>query len=458
MRLTLLPALLVLAGPLAAAETAPSAEAMIRRIYAEALTASPAYEQLRDLTTRHGGRLAGSAQLAGAVEWGERQLEALGLDRVWKQEVMVPHWERGPRESVRLLSASGARPLAALALGGTLATPEGGVTAGVVEVKSLAEVAALGRDKIAGKIVFYNRPMDPTYVQTMQAYGAAGDQRRAGPGEAAKYGAVAVLVRSLTLALDDHPHTGSTAYVPGQPTVPAAALSTVAANALSAALAADPNLRVEMKIHARWLPDAPSHNVIGEIRGSERPDEIILVGGHLDSWDVAPGAHDDGAGIVQSLEVLRIYKALGLRPRRTLRAVFFTNEENGLRGASAYASRAKDAGEKHVFAVETDSGGFAPRGFTLGSTQGDAHERASRWLPLFEPYGIHLFQKGGGGADVGPLLLQGTTVGNLVPDSQRYFDIHHTAEDSLDKVNKRELELGAASLAALIYLVDTEGL
>jgi carboxypeptidase Q len=435
-----------------------AADATIRRIYDEALTSSPAYEQLRELTTLYPGRLSGSPALAGAVRWGEAKLNALGLDRVWMQEVMVPHWERGAKESVRLRTRNGERTLAALALGGTIATPPGGITAGVVEVTSLAQVAELGREKIAGKIVFYNRPLDPRYISTSDAYREARDQRSAGPRAAARDGAVAVLVRSLTLALDDHPHTGGTAYAPGQPNVPAAALSTIAADTLSEALAADPGLQVEIAIHARWHPDVLSHNVIGELRGTEAPGEIILVGGHLDSWDVAPGAHDDGAGVVQSLEVLRIFQALGLKPRHTLRAVLFTNEENGLRGAIAYASRARDEGDKHVFAVETDSGGFSPRGFTLGSTQGDAHLRARRWLPLFEPYGIHFFEKGSGGADVAPLLRLGTTVGNLIPDSQRYFDIHHTTEDSIDKVNKRELELGAAALAALIYLVDTEGL
>jgi len=434
-------------------------QAVMRQIYDEVLTHSPAYEQLGALTTRYGGRLSGSAALAGAVEWAERELLALGLDRVWKQEVMVPHWERGARESVRLLASNGPRRLAALALGRTSATPAGGISAGVVEVKSLAEVAALGRDRIAGKIVFYNRPMDPRIISDLQAYLAGADQRSLGPVVAAQHGAVAVLVRSLTYALDDHPHTGSTSsHRPERPAVPAAALSTLAANALSKALAADPSLEVEMVINAKWHPDAVSHNVIGEIRGSEFPDQVIVVGGHLDSWDISPGAHDDGAGIVQSLEVMRIFKVLALKPRHTIRAVLFTAEENGARGAIAYSTRAKEMGEKHLFAIETDSGGFAPRGFSFGSTQGNAHEHAARWRPLFEPYGIHVFQKGRGGTDVAPLLVQGTTVASLVPDSNRYFDIHHTTEDSIDKVNRRELELGAASLAALVYLVDKHGL
>jgi len=444
---------------LAAAQPASVEEATLRKIFTEALARGQAYENLRTLVTQSPGRLAGSKSLERAVVWGEQTLIALKLDRVYKQDVMVPHWERGETFVRIAISDSNDLPptagLAAVALGGSA---PGKVLAEVVEVKSLAEVEQLGRDKIAGKIVFFNRPMDPALVSTGSAYGSAGDQRNRGPGVAAKYGAVGALTRSLTLALDDVPHTGATNYIPDQPKIPAAALSTVAANWLSAALAKNPRLKVGFDLKAQWLSDAPSHNVIGEIRGSEFPNEIILVGGHLDSWDIAPGAHDDGAGIVQSIEVLRLFRVLGLKPRHTLRCVLFTNEENGMRGAAAYASAAKGAPEKHLLAVETDNGGFQPRGFNLGSTQGDAHQRAVRWRPLFEPYGIYSFVKGTGGADVGSLMVQGCTVAGLTPDSQRYFDYHHTTIDSLDKVNPRELHLGAAALASLIWLVDTQGL
>lgn len=444
----------------AAADPGPSPEAaMLRRIYTEALVHGEAYENLRTLLTVAPGRLAGSPALANAVHWGEQTLGALKLDRVYRQETLVPHWERGPRESVVLRPAAGTNlppaELTAVALGGSV---PGDVTAEVVEVKSLEELAALGREKIAGRVVFFNRAMDPTYIATGSAYGAAGDARNRGPAAAAKFGAIAALTRSLTLAHDDVPHTGATTYAPDQPKIPAAALSMLAADRLAATLAADPRRQVSIRINSRWLPDAPSANVIGEIRGTEFPREIMVVGGHLDSWDIAPGAHDDGAGIVQSIEVLRIFRALGLQPRHTIRCVLFTNEENGMRGAAAYATAAKGAAEKHVFAVETDNGGFQPRGFNLGSTQGNAHERAARWLPLFEPYGILAFAKGGGGADVGPLLVQGCTVAGLTPDSQRYFDYHHTSTDTLSQVNPRELHLGAAALASLIWLVDTQGL
>ena len=438
----------------------PSAEeAKLHQIFTEALSHGAAFENLRALVTLAPGRLAGSPALDRAVAWGTQTLTALKLDRVYQQDVMVPHWERGAKESVLLLPPDGAKgeavALNAVALGGSV---PGDVLAEVVEVKSLDELEKLGREKLAGKIVFFNRPMDPASVNPGPAYGGAGDQRNRGPGVAATFGAVAALSRSLTQAQNDLPHTGATNYIPGQPKIPAAALSTLAADRLSAALAANPHSHVQIQIHSKWFDDAPSHNVIGEIRGTELPNEIILVGGHLDSWDIAPGAHDDGAGIVQSIEVLRIFRALGLKPRHTLRCVLFVNEENGTRGAIAYASAASDLKEKHLFAVETDNGGFQPHGFTLGSTQGDAADRARRWLPLFQPYGIFEFRNGAAGTDVSPLLIQGVTVGEMTPDSQRYFDIHHTTEDSLDKVNPRELHIGAASLASLIWLVDTQGL
>jgi Zn-dependent M28 family amino/carboxypeptidase len=442
----------------AATPAPPDPAATVNRIFAEALSHGEAYDELRELTTLYPGRLAGSKALTGAVEWSAQVLGGLGLTSVRLQDVMVPHWERGAPESVQVLTARGPQPLAAAALGNSAATPADGLTAGVVEVKSLAEIEKLGRDRVTGKIIFYNRPMDPTLFRTMQAYAVAGDQRNLGPGVAAKFGAAAVLTRSLTLALDDVPHTGNTTFLPGTAPIPCAALSTLAADRLSAALVANPSTQVHLAIHARTLPDAPSHNVIGEIRGSEFPDRIILVGGHLDSWDIAPGAHDDGAGVVQSMEVMRLFRVLGLQPRHTLRCVLFTNEENGTRGAAAYASAAKTSGERHIFAVETDNGGFAPTGFNLGSTQGPVHERADRWRPLFEPWGVWAFTKGAGGADINALMLQGTTVAGLTPDAQRYFDYHHSASDSIDKVNPRELHLGAAALASLIWLVDQQGL
>lgn len=447
----------VLSQAAAAAGDPVADEKMLRALYTAALTTSPAYEQLRELTTKHPGRLSGSKNLEDAVRWGEAILKATGAERTELQPVMVPHWERGAKESVRYFTRQFASPapLSAVALGGSVPTPEGGLIAPVVELQSLD---ALKTTDVKGRIVFFNRPMNPVHIVPGRAYGEAGDQRSKGPAEAVKYGAVGVLVRSLTHARDEFPHTGNTSYPAEGPRIPAAALSTIAADNLSAALKLNPALTVEMKIHSRWLADAPSHNVIGELKGSASPEKIIVIGGHLDSWDITPGAHDDGTGIVQSIEVLRLLKAVGYQPRHTIRVVLFTNEENGLRGGAAYSTLARERNEIHVLAIETDTGGFQPRGFNLGNPAGDAHLKAARWLKLFEPYGIHYFQQGTGGADVGPLLAHGTTVAGLQPDSQRYFDVHHTVEDSFDKVNKRELELGAAAMAALVYLVDQHGL
>lgn len=429
---------------------------LIRRLYDAALTDSPMYGHLTALVTQYPGRLSGSKNLEGAVQWAKTVLEKQGVDRLELQPVMVPHWERGAPESVRLHGPDGGSvPLSAFALGGSVPTPADGLTAPVVELRALDELPAAD---VRGKIVFFNRPMDPRAIVPGAAYGGAGDQRNRGPAEAAKHGAVGVLTRSLTHALDDHPHTGHTGYLPGVPRIPAAALSTLAADRLSAELRARPGAAVTLTVNSRWFDDAPSHNVIGEIRGSEFPDKVILVGGHLDSWDVSPGAHDDGAGCVQAIEVLRLLRAAGYRPRHTVRCVLFTSEENSLRGALEYARIVGEKREEHLLALESDTGGFEPRGFQLGNTRGDAHVHAARWLPLLEPYGVMRFVPGGGGADVGPLMVKGYAVGQILPDSQRYFDYHHTAVDTPDKVNPRELQLGAAAMAALVYLVDRHGL
>lgn len=457
-----LPTMLLLA-PLALAtalfaqtESDEADAAMLRRLYDAALTDSPMYGHLTELVGKHPGRLSGSKSLEGAVQWAAGVLRTQGVDRLELQPVQVPHWERGAKESVRFIGSDGrAMPLNAFALGGSVPTPAGGLRAPVIELHSLDELKTAD---VQGRIVFFNGPMNPRHVRPGRAYGEAGKQRNQGPAEAAQYGAVGVLTRSLTHRLDDHPHTGNTTYLPEAPRIPAAALSTVAADRLSAALKADPTLQAELVINSRWFDDAPAHNVIGEIRGSEFPDKVILVGGHLDSWDITPGAHDDGAGVVQSIEVLRLLQAAGYRPRHTVRCVLFTNEENGLRGALEYARIVGEKREEHLLALESDAGGFAPTGFQLGNTRGDAHTRAARWQPLFEPYGIRHFEGGSGGADVGPLMAKGCTVGEILPDSQRYFDYHHTTTDTVDKVNPRELQLSAAAMAALVYLFDRHGL
>lgn len=451
--------ILAATSPLAAQESAPPAvdpdAQMLRRLYDAALVDSPAWSQLATLVEKFPGRLAGTPAYDAAAVWSLGQLKQLGCDRTELQPVTVPYWERGAPEKVAFTSRGATVPLAALALGGSIATPAGGLTAPVVEVASLDAVKTAD---VQGKIVFFNGAFDERFISPGLAYGGAVPQRGRGAVEAAKRGALAVVVRSMTHTLDDHPHTGSMTYLPDVPKIPAVAISTVAAEKLSAALKDDPGLTLLIELHSQTLPDRPSANVIGEIRGSEFPEKIILVGGHLDSWDIAPGAHDDGTGCIQSIEVLRLLKATGYRPRHTIRCVLYTNEENGLRGALEYTRLVAEKKEEHVLALETDSGGYQPRGFNLGNPAGDAHTKAARWKPLFEPYGLYVFQAGRGGADVGPLLRYGYTVAGLMPDSQRYFDIHHTRVDDLSAVNRREFELGSAAMAALVYLVDKHGL
>ncbi|WP_345116140.1 M28 family peptidase [Hymenobacter algoricola] len=441
----------------ASAQTSKIDSVNIRKIYDEALLRGQSYDNLRQLTGQIGGRLSGSPQAQQAVDWGKVTMEKLGLDRVYLQEVMVPHWVRGAKEKAEIKPAKGKGvALNVCALGGSVGTG-GKLRAGVVEVKTWAELAALPADRVKGKFVFFNRPMNAAYIETGRAYGEAGDQRRNGAVEAAKRGAVGALVRSLTLAHDDFPHTGAMRYDEAVAKLPAAALSTNGADELSQLLKADPDLTFELEMSCETLSEVKSYNVVGEIRGSRLPDEIITVGGHLDSWDLAQGAHDDGTGCVQSMEVLRLLKATGLRPERTVRAVLFMNEENGVRGGNKYAELAKAANEKHLAAMESDGGGFTPRGFTIEAPAATV-KRLQQWQPLFAPYFSGRFTAGHAGTDIEPLKGQVKALIGYDCDSQRYFDIHHTAADTFDKVNRRELELGGASMAGLIYLLSKYGL
>lgn len=431
----------------------------IRKIYDNTLTNGKCYDWLQYLTRHIGGRLAGSPQAAAAVEYTKQLMKRMELDTVWLQPVMVPHWERGEPEQVRIVNSPkmGTVPLNALALGNSVGTGPMGRTAEVVEVKSLDALDSLG-EQLRGKIVFFNAPMDPTELNTFAAYGKAAGQRVYGASRASRYGAVGALVRSLTTRIDDIPHTGVTVYQDGVEPIPALAISTKDAELLSRLLQEEP-VQVFIRNTSHILPDKLSYNVIGEIKGSEQPDELILVGGHLDSWDVGTGAHDDGSGCVHALEVMHQIKQLGYQPKRTIRCVMFMNEENGLRGGRAYWKASNEAGEYHLAAIESDRGGFSPRGFTA-----DGHEevfnkkfkQVLKWLPLLEPYDLR-FEKGGSGADISGLRSQKGLLFGLKPDSQRYFDYHHTPIDAPDVVNKRELELGAAAMMSLVYLLDKYG-
>ncbi len=452
--------LLFLALIISIHSTAQTDEEVIKTIYTQSLTNGKSYEWLDHLSNNIGGRLSGSLNAERAVKWGKEELEKLGLDKVWLQPVMVPKWIRGAKEYAYYESSSGETTTVNIcALGGSIATNPLGLKANIVEVQNFEELETLGTENIKGKIVFYNRPMQADLISTFNAYGGCVDQRYAGAMEAAKYGASGIIVRSMNLRLDDFPHTGSMSYgdLPNNQRIPSAAISTNDAEALSTILKLDKNLQFYFKQSCKQLADVQSYNVIGEITGSEFPKEYMVIGGHLDSWDLGDGSHDDGAGVVQSMDVLRLIKESGIKPKRSIRVVLFMNEENGLRGGNKYAEEAKKNNETHVFALESDSGGFTPRGFSFDCSDANFNQVLS-WEPLFKPYLIHYFEKGGSGADVGPLKNDSNVLAGLRPDSQRYFDYHHASNDTFDAVNKRELELGSATMTSLVYLFDKYGI
>ena len=426
----------------------------IRTIYDLALTQSEAYENLRVLCKDIGHRLSGSEGADSAVVWGQRVLGKLELDTIYLQEITVPHWERGRKEKAYFYNEKGKNMLDVCALGGSISTGMNQFIKGdVLEVKSLDEVNNLPDSLVKGKIIFYNRPMNPKKISTFSAYGSCVDQRYSGAIEAAKKGAIAVIVRSMNVRQDDFPHTGSMAYEEGVDSIPAFAISTNGADYLSKNVTKYDNLELNLKSFCKSYPDKISHNVIGEIKGSEFPDEYITVGGHLDSWDMGEGAHDDGAGVVQSIEVLHLLNLMNIKPKHSIRVVLFMNEENGNRGGKHYAERAAAKNEKHLMALESDRGGFSPRGFSVNGTEKQLNG-IKKWVDLFEPYGIHEFKMGFAGVDINPLEDGKICLIGLSPDSQRYFDHHHSDNDVFEEVNKRELVLGAASMTSLIYLID----
>ena len=435
-------------------------EEIISTIYSNSLSNGNSYQWLDYLSNEIGGRLSGSLNAEKAVYWTKSEMEQLGLDKVWLQPVMVPKWVRGVPEFAYIETSPGnTTKVNVCALGGSIATPVNGIKAEVIEVSGIEELELLGKKKIENKIVFFNRPMEKTLINTFESYGGCVDQRYSGAMEAAKYGAIAVIVRSLNLKIDDLPHTGSMTYgnLDVNDRIPSAAISTKDAEVLSSMLKLDSSIKFFLKQNCKQLDDVLSYNVIGEITGSEYPNEFIVVGGHLDSWDLGDGAHDDGAGCVQSMEVLRLLKMSNIKPKRSIRVVLFMNEENGLRGGNKYAQVASKKNEEHIFALESDAGGFTPRGFYFDCDSKNYNQILS-WKKLFKPYLIHFFELGGSGADVAPLKTRSNVLSGLKPDSQRYFDYHHAASDTFDAINQRELELGAATMTSLIYLIDKYGI
>ncbi len=432
---------------------------VITTFYGDALEFKESYELLRGLSKDVGQRLSGSEGAKKAVLWSKEVMENYGFDTVYLQEVMVPHWERGELEEAYFYNGKNKINLSILGAGGTVSTPKEGITAEVVEVSSLDEVDELGRENVEGKIVFYNKAFNQRYINQGASYGQTGFQRRSGAVKAAEHGALASVFRSLSSSTyEDFPHTGGMSYREGLDSIPNGGLGVLSSEKLSQALKENPRLNLTVKLSGKWFPDALSHNVVGELRGSKSPEKIITVGGHLDSWDVGEGAHDDGAGCVHSIGALRLFQKQNIKPNNTIRAVMFMNEENGLRGGQKYADVAVMDNEQHIAAIESDASGYVPRGFGFSGSD-EQHKKIQDWLKYFDKNTISYFSKGGGGADIGPLHRQtGTPMFGLSIDGQKYFEMHHTAKDVFELVNARELELGTASMASLVYLIDKYGL
>ena len=435
--------------------------AMVKKIADEILLNGKAYDNLYTLCKGVGQRLSGSAGMYKGEEWGLKALKAAGAEKAYLQECMVPHWVRGAKEQARFKSnkRSADPDYNILAIGNSVGTGYKGVLAQVIEVAIFDELERR-KNEVKGKIVFYNYRFNKTLLRG--AYGDAVRYRGRGASMAAKYGAVAVIVRSVTGAYDDNPHTGALNYNDSFPKIPAVAISTKGADELSSDLKRSyANDNFFIRTNCVMLPDTIGHNVIGEITGTDFPGEIITVGGHLDSWDPAEGASDDGTGMVQSIEILRAFKALGYKPKRTIRIVLFANEENGGKGAAKYAEAALANKENHVMAMESDGGAEYPRGFSCGMTKAQ-YAKVAGWKKYFEPMDADKFpftEGGGGGADIGPLQRMFKTAQfGLNTTGQRYFDMHHSALDVFEKVNAQELHLGAAVMAAMVYLVDKYGL
>lgn len=434
----------------------------IKKMYTNILTQSPAHDWLYYLCKQTKGRLGGSPEYAAAVAYTSHMLDTIGCDTVWTQPVEVPYWRRGEIEKAKIVNSEhlGTIDLAVTALGFSGGTDALGITGAVVEVKSFDELEALGTERVKGKIVFFNRPMDITRLNTFHAYGAAVNQRSAGPRKAAELGAIGAIVRSMTVKYDNIPHSGVTSFNDQKP-IPAVGIGLKDADLLSQLLQKEGDVNVNIQLSCQHMGTRIAHTVVGEIKGIEKPEEIILVGGHLDSWDIGEGAHDDGAGCVQSMEVLHLFKRMNIRPKHSIRCVLFANEENGLYGATEYAKQAKIKGENHIAAIESDAGGHVPCGFRMDAASDIAkgsYEKVKNWRTTFASVGVWDIQPGGSAADISRLKDQGTVLFGYRPDSQRYFDFHHSENDVFENVHKRELLLGSGAMAALVYLIDKYGI
>lgn len=428
----------------------PDDKEVIRQIFDNALLSDAASQNLKYLCNQTPGRILGSDASLKALNFMKEYVEQLGADTVFLQEFVSPAW-LCQNTSVHILNEDKALELHADALGPSPSTPASGLIAEVIEVQGLEELKKIPREEIRNKIVFFNRPVDHTKINTFSAYSSAIDQRYRGPALAAALEASGVLVRSVSTKTDTFPHTGSTSFDTQR--IPCAAISTSDADLLSDALQKNNKLQLKMVIDAVELKEVKTYNLIADLYGSKYPDEFLIVGGHIDAWFNSPGAHDDGAGCVQSADVLRIFKELEINHKRSLRLILFMDEELYQSGGAAYAQYTIDHQVKNYIALEADAGGFTPVGFTV-----DAHDSIVQMVAgfqkLLEPYGIYYIKKGGSGVDISPLKDFGVPLLGYRTDSQRYMDIHHSANDGFEKVHFRELQLGSGCMASMIYLLD----
>jgi hypothetical protein len=419
-----------------------------------ALQDQQGYKLLEDLC-KIGHRLTGSENSLKSIIWAKKTMEDFKLDRIRLQKVMVPKWVRGNVEKATIIQSKyyKGKELHVAALCPSISS--NGIAGEALEVKSFDELKANSK-KAKGKIIFFNRPMDPGNTNTFYAYGSAVNQRAQGAVEAAKVGGIGVIVRSVTTKHDNNPHVGSMGYVDSVIKIPAVSIGLIDADFLSEAITREPGLKLKINLNCKTYPDVESYNIIAEITGTEKPDEVIVFGGHFDSWDKGVGAHDDGAGCIQALEILTLFQRLEIKPKRTIRCVFFMNEENGLQGGIEYGRYADTAGEKHIAAIESDRGAATPRGFTIQSETATL-EKIKSWLPYLQKALIEWVQPGGTGSDISPIKKCKAFFG-YVPDAQRYFDFHHSDNDVFSAVHVREFELGSAAMAILVYLINEEGL
>lgn len=448
---------LLLMGHWVMAQSVPSDDSLLlRRIYDESLLHSEAYHHLQELTTKIGARLTGTPQAAQTIEWGMALLKKAGADSVYLQKVQVPRWSRGKIASASVPYNGSTTQLHICALGGSVGT-NGRLTAPVIEIRSWRQLDSLPAKDVHGRIIFFNRPMDPRIINPFTAYLEAVDQRNTGAVVAARKGAIAAIVRSLTLSQDDLPHTGAVTYDSTVTMIPAVAVSTNGADWLSKVLAQTPALRLSLELDCQRLTDTTSANVIAEIKGTIVPKEVVTIGAHIDSWDLSESASDDGAGLVQVIDALRILRTVLPHPARTIRIILYINEENGNRGGLQYAEWARHSGEQHLAVFETDAGGFFPHGFRIDAAP-EIMSIFKNWSELFRPYKANDLTPQHRGVDIGPMKGIAKAVISLDCDDQRLFDIHHSAADTFDKISKRELELGAAALAGMAALTSEHGL